>query len=286
MSFRGLLIAFVLITPGLQGDDQQRIETLLADKYVGKVLTLRGFYKQGSLDYDSAGEPKSKRESGPWTLYGRLEVTRMKVKRGKLEIEGNRLWVEWVLGPKGERKMQLVRTTDSVFLRADLSQPEPDEFEIDNVLKRIFVNSKDRMSDLVPEHWRRFFGGTGGPTADVSESKPQSDGPIAVQDETRATNKPQSTQLFQVSEGRLMKRVVPAYPEPAKRARLQGAVVLDAVIDKQGRISDLSVSQPLGLGTEEASVDAVKQWIYKPYLLNGQPVEVETKITLNYQLTP
>jgi TonB family protein len=266
MSFRALVIALLLMASQLQAYDQPQNEKALNDKYAGKVLTIRGFYKQNHLAYDSSGEPKFKGNSVPWTLYGKLEITGLKVKKGKLEIEGTRLWVEWVPASQGERQMQLVRTTEGVSLRADLTQQEPQESEIDNILGRIFVSPKDAMSELVPEHWRKFFGGTGCTFAPSSEFKAQ----------------PGQRGL---SVGRLMKHVNPVYPDSAKRARLQGPVILEAVIDKQGRLRCLSVLQPLGLGTEEAAVDAAKQWTYQPYLINGEPVEVETKITVNYQLT-
>ena len=270
MRLRVLLIAAVLLTHPLQAEDARQIEKAITDKFVGKVLTIRGFYKQNSLDYDSTGEPKFKGDPGPWTLYGKLRVNEVKVRKDRLEIQGTRLWVEWVPDSKGQRQMQLVRTTDDVLLKADLGQPEPDPSEINHILSSIFLNPEDRMSDLVPEHWRKFFGGTVCTSA-LPEFKPQpGQGPGTVQG---------------VSGGHLLKRATPAYPEQAKRARLQGPVVFDVVINKQGKVRCLSVWEPLGMGAEEASLDALRQWTYQPYLLNGQPVEVQTRITVNYQLT-
>ena len=73
------------------------------------------------------------------------------------------------------------------------------------------------------------------------------------------------------------------YPAGAWSARVQGAVVLGATITKEGTIDNLKVvSGPVAL--QQASIDAVKTWRYKPYLLNGQPVEVETEITVTFKL--
>lgn len=78
-------------------------------------------------------------------------------------------------------------------------------------------------------------------------------------------------------------KVQPVYPPEAKKARVQGKVVLAAVIGKDGIIENLRVvSGPKKL--QESALDAVKQWTYKPYLLNGEPVEVETKINVIYTL--
>ena len=75
----------------------------------------------------------------------------------------------------------------------------------------------------------------------------------------------------------------PIYPSDAKAAGIQGSVVLDAVIGKDGMISSLKlVSGPPEL--TKAAWEAVKQWTYKPFLLNGNPTAVETTITETFAL--
>jgi len=87
-----------------------------------------------------------------------------------------------------------------------------------------------------------------------------------------------------VMAGLLMTKVQPKYPEDAKQAGIQGQVVLKALIDKEGNVQDLEVVS----GHERlapAAIEAVKQWRYKPFLLNGQPVNVETQVTVNFALS-
>ena len=87
----------------------------------------------------------------------------------------------------------------------------------------------------------------------------------------------------EVMEKQIVHKVPPVYPEDAKRARIQGKVLLDAVIGKEGEVEQLKViSGPAPL--QQSSLDAVRQWTYKPFLLNGEPVEVKTTITVNYTL--
>ena len=75
----------------------------------------------------------------------------------------------------------------------------------------------------------------------------------------------------------------PAYPIEAKQQRIQGVVKLSAVINKDGMVENLkAVSGPKEL--QQSSLDAVRQWTYKPYLVNGSPVEVETTINVTYAL--
>lgn len=86
-----------------------------------------------------------------------------------------------------------------------------------------------------------------------------------------------------VSQGLLIQQVRPAYPALAIAARVQGPVILTAIISRGGTIENLRLvsGHPMLV---QAAVDAVRQWRYRPYLLNGAPVEVETQITVNFTL--
>lgn len=95
---------------------------------------------------------------------------------------------------------------------------------------------------------------------------------------------PQRVRVSQgVSEGLLVHQVKPSYPPLARQARIQGSVVLQAAIGKDGSIQNLRLvsGHPM---LAPAAIDAVKQWKYRPYFLNGEPVEVDTQITVNFTL--
>jgi len=85
-----------------------------------------------------------------------------------------------------------------------------------------------------------------------------------------------------VEQGLLIREIKPVYPQTARQAGVQGEVILQAVIGKDGRIENLRVisGNPL---LAKAAWDAVVQWRYRPYLLDGEPVEVETQITVNFK---
>jgi periplasmic protein TonB len=87
-----------------------------------------------------------------------------------------------------------------------------------------------------------------------------------------------------VVSGLKIRDVKPTYPAIAKTARVQGNVVLQAEISKDGNIEKLQVvsGPPLLI---QAAVEAVKQWRYRPYILNGEPVAVETTVTVQFTLT-
>lgn len=86
-----------------------------------------------------------------------------------------------------------------------------------------------------------------------------------------------------VAQGLLIHQVAPVYPSEARNSRIEGTVVLQAVIGKDGRIKDLRLIS----GRKElasAAIGAVQQWRYKPYLLAGNPIEMQTTITVKFNL--
>jgi protein TonB len=86
-----------------------------------------------------------------------------------------------------------------------------------------------------------------------------------------------------VSKGLLLAPIQPIYPRIAVQARVEGTVILTATIDKQGRITGLQVLSGNPMLTT-AAVDAVKEARYKPYLLNGQPTDVVTTISVTFRI--
>ncbi len=81
----------------------------------------------------------------------------------------------------------------------------------------------------------------------------------------------------------IVSKVNPKYPPDAKKAGIQGTVVLDAVVGKTGSVEKLDVaSGPNEL--QQSALDAVRQWKYKPFLLNGEPIEVKTTVSVFYTL--
>jgi len=76
----------------------------------------------------------------------------------------------------------------------------------------------------------------------------------------------------------------PHYTEIARRARLEGVVILRAIISREGLVRDLSVVKPLGLGLEDAAVAAVENWRFEPATLNGEPIDVIYRVTVRFNL--
>ena len=119
------------------------------------------------------------------------------------------------------------------------------------------------------------------PAVDSSSVPPSSGARIAPQG-----TRPMRVRVSQgVNQGMIISKVQPTYPPDAKTARIQGSVVIGVIIGKDGNVQSerLVSGHPL---LAPAAMDAVKQWKYRPYLLNGEAVEVDTQVTVNFTLAP
>jgi TonB family protein len=125
----------------------------------------------------------------------------------------------------------------------------------------------------------------------VVNTRVQADATASAHDDVKATvdatvqATPQTTPQIPggTMAGNRLTEVQPVYPPDAKAAGIEGTVILSAVIGKDGKIENLQVvSGPAEL--TRSALDAVRQWTYRPYLVNGDPVAVETTITVNYSL--
>lgn len=116
-------------------------------------------------------------------------------------------------------------------------------------------------------------------TPGMAESQDQSEGPGPRQPTRPVPVRKDIMQGLLIPES----KVPPKYPEAAKQARIQGKVVLKAIIGKAGEVKNLEIvsGHPQ---LAPAALDAVKQWKYKPFILNGEPVEVETEVDVTFTL--
>jgi periplasmic protein TonB len=107
---------------------------------------------------------------------------------------------------------------------------------------------------------------------DIPEGPPPSEpeGPIHVGGDVAAPNKISAPQ--------------PQYTEIARKARIQGVVIVQAIINKQGNVTDVKVLKGLPMGLDQAAVDAIRKWKFEPATLNGKPVDVYYNLTVNFTL--
>lgn len=104
---------------------------------------------------------------------------------------------------------------------------------------------------------------------------------VAVDQQTKSSKIPTHVDVKNL---KLVHKVPPAYPPQAKIDRLSGNVILDAVIGKDGSVENIKVVKSLREDCDQSAIDAVRQWIFQPVLLNNNPIEVKTTIQINFRL--
>jgi len=141
--------------------------------------------------------------------------------------------------------------------KVPIPDPTPDEPEPIRVIEEVEQEIDLPVDDAI-------FGIPEGPPPT------EPDGPILVGGDVKPPERVYSPQ--------------PAYTEIARKARIQGVVIVQAIIDKQGNVTNVKVLKGLPMGLEEAAVEAMKQWKFKPATLNGRPVTVYYNLTVNFKL--
>jgi periplasmic protein TonB len=136
------------------------------------------------------------------------------------------------------------------------------------------VKTEDRPPDSAADVSGSVPGGTANSVIGVARDIPVAQPKVAGQQIKVSSG---------VAQGLLIRQVAPRYPAQARQARIQGTVVLQAVIGKDGSVQNVhALRGPLPL--IQSAVDAVKQWRYKPYTLDGEPVQAETQISVKFTL--
>lgn len=163
-----------------------------------------------------------------------------------------------------DRKQEQQKTKKKVTERKKLKPipaPAPDEPETIEE----FWEPEPEFDEDIPPDALVIFGDVEGPPA------PDIDGPIRLSSD--------------VIKPVLIRRVEPIYPDLARKANIEGIVILEAVISKVGRVTDARIIRSMGKsGLDEAAIDAVMQWEFTPATLNGIPVDVYMTLTVVFKL--
>jgi len=156
--------------------------------------------------------------------------------------------------PPEQQRVEVVKPRT---VKVPIPDPTPDEPE---PVRQI--QPEEDLPDVIPDD--AIFGVPEAPPEPVDE------GPIRVGGK--------------IKEPRKTREVKPVYPEIARKARIEGVVILEITVDKQGNVTDVKVLRQLPMGLTEAAVEAVKQWKYEPSTLNGRPVDVLVTVTVTFRL--
>jgi TonB family protein len=291
-----LLLAFPSVPAQAQTSD---LEQHLRDRYKGKTLLLRGFYSGDQLHYDSATAPTGGAASGDWTVNGFVLVDDIRISGQHLAITATRMVV-------GSRPLHFLADTPekrknkkrAPFLKidAELGPGSPAAEQADAAISRIFLTAQDHFAELVPDYWRpcisEGFSGKNAAcrftpefTAIPGLTSSAEVGPTPI---TQATENASDIVLAHRKDGvSPPKPIVTPDPKFSKAARavgLQGTVTLGLIVNKEGTPTKIHIVSPLGCGLDENAVHAVEGWKFKPAEKDGQPVNVEIAVEVEFHL--
>ncbi|MBV9087781.1 MAG: energy transducer TonB [Acidobacteriaceae bacterium] len=268
--------------PGVFTDDGSITSALRSD-YKGKVLVQRKFISGQKISYNTSGDPLGDAKEGPWTTEAELRVSDVRLHGGTIIIDGERLFLVRdaanrvfrdafsVVKPTA-KQMQAWTQTRRVEIRIDTDKPF-DLAAAQAAFTKVFLLPTEHLSDFVPQWWRfvlRQDEQNSAPSTDITNARWTSSEVMKIGGEVRPP------QLISSAE--------PTYSLLARQLHYEGKVVLGIVVDAEGRLRDITVVEPVGLGLDENAVQAVYKWQFKPATRAGEPVPVQISVEVNFRL--
>jgi TonB family protein len=241
----------------LHADESKDLQKHLHERLGKKVFFIRNFYGGNHLIFDSQGNLIEGAEPECWCAAA-MEVRKIDVKKDVLTLRGPR-----VVGP-----YRLERLDEQVQLDIKLNPAETNEESITAAIMKVLITSDDELERLKPEI-RKEKNGAKRPEERVAAA---------------ASDVPYLTLGKDMARPEAISSPDPDYTDVARKRKRQGDVVLGIVIDETGHVAHVNVVRCLGAGLDEAAVQAVSGWRFKPARKNGNPVPVQVNVDVNFHL--
>lgn len=285
------ILVFTVLIPQIASASGNDLEASLNQQYKNKGYSLRHFVAKDFQRYDSSGTLLSGGREGPWTVYSRLLIRKVKVRSNKLTVEADR--IGYVNDVRSNRLVPM-KLGDSATLEIALDQPLASSEQADAVLSRIFALTLGDFLASVPPWWRPFLESNreiftpdgGNPPEKKEVVTPQKP---ASASEVKSPHPPvkDAEGVYHVGNGVGPPVPVftpdPSYTDAARKARFNGVNAFEMVIDESGRMESCKLLRAAGLGLDESSVNTFLKWSFRPAMLEGKPVRVRmiTEVSFN-----
>jgi TonB family protein len=295
------LILILLLAHPAVADNQQDLESKLRGEYVGKAWVLRVPYAGETLEFSADVRPSRDYRLDSWTVAGGISIEKLRLRPAALELDGKRIMLRYdpkkrqfhsvvpvpslagfplALDPtltKQEKKNAEDISGKEVAIRVRLPADSWDEKLLHSVLDKVFLHQGESLWPIVPEYWQDVLctlENTGKPKEACSPA------PRLLQEGVEVVSKFDD----HVSRPKPLSVPDPEYSEPARKAKVQGTCVLRILVDTAGEVSDISILQPIGMGLDEKSVEAVRTWRFEPTHKDGVPVAAWLTIETSFYL--
>jgi TonB family protein len=295
----GLTICLSLASiPNLAEDKTSpALATALRDKYLHKVFTLRAFYSDEWLHFDSDGNPRGHMHPASWTL-AMVEIEDVRISGDEVELKGSR-WAESY--DSKQSNLMPLRTPQKVRIVIDRDVSVTESALIASI-DRLFLGATDRMIDLVPDYWKAYLSG-------LVEAVPQENGRDCYRVKGRVARTENGTLQLPCDEHAKTKSASQSPPnvnnpslsytgkgiekpralfQPSPQGPLEicglsnGITLLSLTVNADGSTGDIQIVKPLGCGADDKAEETVKTWKFKPARLNGQAVPVDITVEVSF----
>ena len=277
-----LLCIFLMATQALASD---QLGDALNHQYKDRVFTFRQPMTAPTQQYDAQGNSPTASALGSWTIYGRIQIKKIKVAPTWLILEGRRIGMKFsdhsktLVPAKLDDKMKV-----EIFLHAPLNSAD----QAREILGHIFAFTREDFLASVPEFWRKYL-------ADNIESYADDGSSIVFKPAAPIPNPKDPNVKLPPGVFHVGKEVTPpqaihgATPDPdysdaARQERFGGPNVFYVIVGPDGTVSSVELARPLGLGLDEKSAQKIKTWKFQPAKRNGDPVPVEVVVEVSFQL--
>ncbi|MGH9862252.1 MAG: energy transducer TonB [Candidatus Acidiferrales bacterium] len=275
-------LALFLASP-LPAQNLQALEKHLKANYERKAFVLRNLWNGPEIKYNSAGHTPQIGAVCSWTVCARIEVKKLKLRRDRLELEGIHLFTYY---KDKEKRFAHTRSRQAINITVQLNEDQLNENSLNELLANVFSRTGEMSPHQLPSYWQAFLQGCNkeGLCSDPRvESATQPPGSVLG-----FLEQPQRRSIYSVGGGVSKPKCVtcpaPHYSEAARQAGFQGTVDLWAVVNENGRVEEIQVAKPLGMGLDEEAVNTIQQWQFEPARRNGEPVAVRLILTMGFHL--
>jgi TonB family protein len=276
-------------------------------EFEGKVLILRHPLRDDSLRYDAEGKVLKGGPEESWTTNGGILIDRIEVAPDKISVAGRRIFV--LFGNKGLDLLEFKRLkgrgspplSPSINTEISLGQPVDSAEQARAILRRVFALNTADLFDSLPDFWRRYLAGHLRYDSSLKQDEEfywnnQREERLIPVQSVQPTGEPSSADtdaenpVFHVGKDSKVRAPeakftpVPESSTVAQYEKYQGIVVVAIVVRSDGRVHNVRLLRPLGMGLDEIALTAVQSWRFQPATHNKEPVAVEMNIEVAFNL--
>lgn len=281
----GVAAALLLFSLPASSRTRTPLEERLLTAYKDEPLVLQGLYCGNKLKFDADGKLLSGGKPGPWTLCGELHVKDIEVKHDEIRIKAQRVYLFYdprkssfedveLLLPKKKRN----KHRDLLQLEIQIEQPSnAEESAIQSSVDKLFRRGDHDISDMTPDYWKAYLQVRSGKNLEpIQKQENRPIDPISTKADSSA-NKPKLPRVIQSPD--------PEFSDEAREYKFQGTVVVRILVDTEGKVGNIRITRPLGLGLDEKAVEAVRTWKFAPATdKDGKPVATPASVEVNFRL--